>query len=67
VLPPETVVPPFAIMSGSPAYHVSDLPEATPDLMMDYTRSLYNHFIMVKEVQADKNKKNDSTTKLVEL
>ncbi|XP_018026694.1 dynactin subunit 5-like [Hyalella azteca] len=67
VLPPETVVPPFAIMSGSPAYHVADLPEATPDLMMDYTRSLYNHFIMVKEVQADKNKKSDSTAKLVEL
>ena len=64
VVPPETVVPPFAVMSGAPARHTTDLPEATPDLMVDYTRSLYNHFIMVKD-QPDK--RPDATAKLVEL
>ena len=50
VLPPETVVPPFAIYSGSPACQTGDLPEATQDLMTDYTRSCYHHFIRVKDL-----------------
>lgn len=66
VLPPETVVPPFAVMSGTPACHAADLPEVTPDLMADYTRSIYNHFVMVKEGQSDRAKK-DATAKLLEL
>ncbi|XP_076037495.1 dynactin 5, p25 subunit [Oratosquilla oratoria] len=64
VLPPETVVPPFAIYSGSPARHNGDLPEATQDLMNDYTRSFYHHFIRVKEVPLPPR---ETTAKLVEL
>ena len=52
------------LIPGSPARHVADLPEATPELMVDYTRSLYNHFIMVKDQPTDKR---DATAKLVEL
>lgn len=66
VLPPETVVPPFAVMSGAPARHTADLPEATPDLMVDYTRSLYHHFIMVKDAPAGQGERAKDA-KLVEL
>ncbi|XP_064607454.1 dynactin subunit 5-like [Liolophura sinensis] len=44
VLPPETVVPPFTVFSGSPGRLTDDLPECTQDLMIDVTRSYYQHF-----------------------
>ncbi|XP_068219758.1 dynactin subunit 5 isoform X2 [Palaemon carinicauda] len=50
VLPPETVVPPFARYSDSPARHTGDLPESTQDLMTDFTKSCYHHFIRVKDM-----------------
>ncbi|KAL7641047.1 UNVERIFIED_CONTAM: hypothetical protein RMT77_008184 [Armadillidium vulgare] len=64
VLPPETVVPPFAIYSGSPATHTGELPEATQDLMTDYTKSIYHHFIRVPEVPSQSK---ESTAKLVDV
>lgn len=64
VLPPETVVPPFAVYSGSPAKHTEDLPEAMQDLMMDYTKSIYRHFIRVKEAPTQPK---DVTTKLIDV
>lgn len=45
VLPPETVVPPFTLYSGSPGVFTSELPECTQDLMMDITKSYYQHFL----------------------
>ncbi|ELU09048.1 hypothetical protein CAPTEDRAFT_176585 [Capitella teleta] len=44
VLPPETVVPSFTVFSGSPGVFTSELPECTQDLMIDVTRSYYQHF-----------------------
>ncbi|KAI0225565.1 Dynactin subunit 5 [Lamellibrachia satsuma] len=44
VLPPETVVPPFTLYSGSPGMFIEQLPECTQDLMIDITRSYYQHF-----------------------
>ncbi|RZC43146.1 dynactin subunit 5 [Asbolus verrucosus] len=44
ILAPETVVPPFTRCRGSPGTNVSDLPECQADLMVDYTRSYYQHF-----------------------
>ncbi|KAK2714066.1 hypothetical protein QYM36_008605, partial [Artemia franciscana] len=49
VLPPETVVPAFCIYAGSPARCVGTLPEATQDIMMEYTKSYYQRFIPDKE------------------
>ncbi|XP_065220090.1 dynactin subunit 5 [Planococcus citri] len=45
VLPPETVVPSFARYGGSPGVYVGELPECTQELMIDYTRSYYQHFV----------------------
>lgn len=45
VLPPETVVPPFTLYAGSPGTFDSELPECTQDLMIDITRSYYQHFV----------------------
>lgn len=45
VLGPETVVPPFMRYGGSPGMPVGDLPECTQDLMQDFTRSYYEHFV----------------------
>lgn len=45
VLAPETVVPPFTLYSGSPGIFTSELPECTQDLMIDITKSYYQHFI----------------------
>jgi dynactin-5 len=45
VLPPETVVPPFAHFSGNPGQQIGDLPESMQDIMTDMTRSFYQHFI----------------------
>jgi len=44
VLPQGTIVPAFAVYSGSPAKPVDELPECTQDLMVDYTKSYYEHF-----------------------
>nr|CAD7197353.1 unnamed protein product [Timema douglasi] len=45
VLPPETVVPPFTRYGGSPGVCVGDVPECMQDLMLDYTRNYYQHFL----------------------
>uniref|UniRef100_T1ITU8 Dynactin subunit 5 n=1 Tax=Strigamia maritima TaxID=126957 RepID=T1ITU8_STRMM len=45
VLPVETIVPPFAIYSGSPGMCAGELPECTQDIMIDYTKSYYENFI----------------------
>ncbi|XP_044748499.1 dynactin subunit 5 [Coccinella septempunctata] len=45
VLAPETVVPPFTRYGGSPGVQVGTLPEVQPDIMVDYTRSYYQHFL----------------------
>ena len=52
VLPPETVVSPFTIYSGSPGRCTEELPEAMQDLMMDYTKSFYQHYIPDKEASS---------------
>ena len=44
VLPPETVVPPFAVFKGSPGVHCGELPSSTQDIMIEATRSCYQHF-----------------------
>lgn len=45
VLPAETVVPSFARYSGNPARLITTLPEAMPDLMTEFTKSYYQHFL----------------------
>lgn len=45
VLAPDTVVPSFAHYSGSPAKQISKLPICTQDLLNDYTKSFYDHFV----------------------
>jgi len=45
VLAPETVVPCFARFGGSPGRLVQELPECTPDLMIDFTRDFYKNFL----------------------
>ena len=52
VLPPETVVSPFTVYSGSPAQCIDELPEAMQDLMMDYTKSFYQHYIPDKDTSS---------------
>jgi len=49
ILPPETVVPAFSRYSGSPGRSVGELPECTQDMMIDFTKSYYQHFTPVKE------------------
>ncbi|XP_077489849.1 dynactin 5, p25 subunit isoform X2 [Amblyomma americanum] len=44
VLAPETVVPAFAVFSGSPGLFAGELPECTQDLMTDFTKAYYHHF-----------------------
>lgn len=48
VLPPETVVPAFCIFDGVPGLYSGELPECTQDLMVDYTKSYYQHFNPIK-------------------
>ena len=48
VLPPDTVVPPFTIFSGSPGQAVGELPSSTQDLMIEATRAYYQHFKPIK-------------------
>jgi dynactin-5 len=45
VLAPETCVPSFSIYGGSPGLHVSEQPDCTQDLMVEYTKSYYQHFL----------------------
>ena len=52
VLPSETVVSPFTVYSGSPAKCSDELPEAMQDLMIDYTKSFYQHYLSDKETSA---------------
>jgi len=49
VLPPETVVPPFTIFSGSPGKCTGELPECAQDMMIDFTKSFYQHFTAVEQ------------------
>nr|CAH0111910.1 unnamed protein product [Daphnia galeata] len=52
VLPPETVVSPFTVYSGSPGHCIEELPEAMQDLMIDYTKSFYQHYIPDKDASS---------------
>jgi dynactin-5 len=45
VLAAETIVPSFAIYKGSPGLHTEDQPDCIQDLMMEYTKSYYQHFL----------------------
>lgn len=45
VIPPETVVPSFTRYGGSPGIMVGKLPDPTQDIMMEFTRSYYQHFV----------------------
>jgi dynactin-5 len=47
IVPPETVVPTFARFAGSPARKIGELPENTQDVMIDFTKSYYQHFTPV--------------------
>lgn len=44
VLAPETVVPAFAVYSGSPGLLNGELPECTQDIMVEFTKEYYLHF-----------------------
>ncbi|CAK9828788.1 Dynactin subunit 5 [Anthophora retusa] len=45
VVPPETVVPSFTRFAGNPAKCVEDLPDCTLDLMQEFTKNYYRHFL----------------------
>jgi len=45
VLGPETCVPCFAFYSGSPGVYTTEQPDCTQDLMIEYTKSYYEHFL----------------------
>lgn len=44
ILPPDTIVPSFTKVGPSLELY-EELPECTSDLMTDYTKSYYQHFI----------------------
>uniref|UniRef100_A0A1B6DP10 Dynactin subunit 5 n=1 Tax=Clastoptera arizonana TaxID=38151 RepID=A0A1B6DP10_9HEMI len=48
ILAPETVVPSYTVYSGSPGLCTGELPECTQELMIDFTRSYYQHFLPLK-------------------
>ncbi|VDD78240.1 unnamed protein product [Mesocestoides corti] len=52
VLAAETIVPPFSVFGGSPGRVVAELPECTPELMTELTRSYYAHFLPSPEQPA---------------
>lgn len=54
VLASETVVPPFTVFGGSPGRIVAELPECTPDMMIDLTRSFYAHFLPSPTTSSEK-------------
>lgn len=45
IVPPETVVPSFTHYSGSPAVWSENFPDCTQDIMIDFTRNYYQHFV----------------------
>ncbi|XP_076167226.1 dynactin subunit 5-like [Ptiloglossa arizonensis] len=45
VVPPETIVPSYARVSGSPAKCVEELPDCTLELMLEFTKNYYQHFL----------------------
>ncbi|CAL7941619.1 unnamed protein product [Xylocopa violacea] len=45
VVPPETVVASFTRFAGNPAKCVEELPECTLDLMLEFTKNYYQHFL----------------------
>ena len=45
VLAPETTVPSFAYYSGSPGTYTAEQPDCTQDIMIEYTKSYYQHFL----------------------
>lgn len=45
ILPAGTIVPTYGVVAGSPGSVVSELPECTKDLMMDFTKSYYANFV----------------------
>ncbi|XP_064479865.1 dynactin subunit 5-like [Ornithodoros turicata] len=44
VLAPETVVPAYAVYSGSPGLLTEEMPECTRDIMVEFTDNYYRHF-----------------------
>ncbi|XP_076302510.1 dynactin subunit 5-like [Lasioglossum baleicum] len=48
VVPPETIVPSFTRFAGNPAKCVEDLPECTLDLMLEFTKNYYQHFLLYR-------------------
>lgn len=48
ILAPETVVSPFTRYGGSPGIQIGDVPECQQDLMIDFTRNYYQHFVPAK-------------------
>jgi len=44
VLPQGSVVPAFAVFSGVPGLFTDEAPECSQDLMIDFTKSYYEHF-----------------------
>ena len=51
ILPPDTIVPSFTRI-GPSLQLVEELPECTPDLMIDFTKSYYQHFIPLDKKQS---------------
>ncbi|KAK4887563.1 hypothetical protein RN001_003834 [Aquatica leii] len=45
IIAPETIIPPFTRYGGSPGMEVGSVPECQQDLMIDFTRSYYQHFV----------------------
>jgi len=44
VLPPDTVVPPFAVYGGKPAVMVGELPETTPIIHKEAAVQFFRNF-----------------------
>lgn len=48
ILTPETIVPSFTKYGGSPGMQTEEVPECQQNLMIDFTRSYYEHFVSAK-------------------
>lgn len=55
ILPPGTMVPCFSKVSGSPGKVVCQLPECTQDIMVDFTKNYYSHFIEMDSLRSISN------------
>eukprot|EP00656_Telonema_subtile_P007112 TRINITY_DN13328_c0_g1_i2.p1 TRINITY_DN13328_c0_g1~~TRINITY_DN13328_c0_g1_i2.p1 ORF type:complete len:121 (-),score=30.61 TRINITY_DN13328_c0_g1_i2:248-610(-) len=53
VLPPDTVVPPFAYFGGVPARMIAELPDSFESRMKDLTEEAYKKFKLVDVVPQD--------------